>query len=152
MHLAKKIGLSFVFTTLFGLLAACGGETPDRKSQVQQDSSSMTGVVIRTNKGNIELDLDQDKAPLSVANFLSYVDSGHYAGTVFHRFFINVADNAFLDHRDTSAAGYGYAVFGRVTSGQEVIDAIAAVATGAAGQFSKDVPLEPIVIESISRM
>jgi len=67
------------------------------------------------------------------------------------QFFINVADNAFLDHRDTSNAGYGYAVFGEVVSGQEVVDKIAAVETGAAGRFRKDVPLEAVVIESVTR-
>lgn len=64
------------------------------------------------------------------------------------QFFINVADNAFLDHTAKDARGWGYAVFGRVVAGQDVVDAIAAVATGARGPFGRDVPQEPILIES----
>ena len=67
------------------------------------------------------------------------------------QFFINVVDNAFLDHRDTSTRGFGYAVFGSVVSGMDVVDKIAAVQTGAAGNFRSDVPVETIVIESVTR-
>ena len=67
------------------------------------------------------------------------------------QFFINVVDNGFLDHRDTSSAGFGYAVFGRVVAGQDIVDQIAASQTGAAGRFPRDVPLEPIVIQGVSR-
>ena len=135
-------------------------------------------VVIETNYGEITVELDDEKAPLSVANFLAYVDSGHYNGTIFHRvikdfmiqggnftadmapkqtgapikneagnglrnlrgtiamartgvvdsatsqFFINLKDNGFLDHKDTSIRGYGYAVFGKVIEGMEVVDKI----------------------------
>lgn len=165
----------------------------------------MTNVVIETNLGPIHVELASDVAPKSVENFLGYVDSGHYAGTVFHRvipgfmaqgggfdasyekkstnapieneastraknlrgtlamartsdphsataqFFINVADNAFLDHKDKSQSGWGYAVFGKVTAGMDVVDKMVSVRTGAAGQFAKDVPVEPIVISSIRR-
>ncbi len=209
MQFARKLSLSFGLATLLALLAACGGETPDRKPQsvqeVAQDDSPMTHVVLTTNMGEIELALDAEKAPISVANFLAYVDNGHFEGTIFHRvipgfmvqgggfdteyqkkatlnpivneatnglknvkysiamartsvvnsgssqFFINVADNAFLDHRDTSAAGFGYAVFGRVVTGTDVVDQMAAVQTGAAGRFAKDVPVEAIVIEGARR-
>ena len=158
-----------------------------------------------TNRGPIELALDEEKAPLSVANFLAYVDSGHFEDTIFHRvipgfmiqgggftldyaqkptqdpikneatnglknvkysiamartgvvdsataqFFINVVDNGFLDHRDTSTQGFGYAVFGKVVEGFEVVDAIAALQTGSGGRFRTDVPVEPVVIQSITR-
>ena len=157
-------------------------------------------VELTTSKGVIELELDAKNAPLTVANFLEYVKSGHYDGTIFHRvipgfviqggglqsgmvekatgtpieneadnglknltgaicmartnephsatsqFFINLKDNSFLDHTEKSATGWGYAVFGRVISGMDVVEAIAAVATGNAGYHS-DVPLEDIVLE-----
>ncbi len=157
-------------------------------------------VEMTTSKGVIELELDAKNAPITVANFLEYVKSGHYDGTIFHRvipgfviqggglqsgmtekatgtpieneadnglknltgaicmartnephsatsqFFINLKDNSFLDHTEKSATGWGYAVFGRVTSGMDVVEAIAAVPTGNAGYHS-DVPLEDIVLE-----
>jgi peptidyl-prolyl cis-trans isomerase B (cyclophilin B) len=162
-------------------------------------------VVVETSMGSFEIELDAGRAPRSVANFLAYVDSGHYAGTLFHRvistfmiqgggydasyerkptlgpvaneadnglrnvrgsvamartndphsataqFFVNVADNASLDHRAKDGAGWGYAVFGKVTSGMDVVDAIRNTRTGAGGPFPKDAPLEPVVIRSISR-
>ena len=152
------------------------------------------------NHGIITLELDQDKAPDSVANFLSYVKKGHYDNTIFHRvipglmvqgggfepgmkqkdtdapiqneaknglkndkytvamartgdphsataqFFINVADNGFLNHTAPSAQGWGYAVFGKVVKGQDVVDKIKAVATGNKGGHG-DVPKEDVVIE-----
>ncbi|MDM0001269.1 peptidylprolyl isomerase [Variovorax sp. J22P240] len=151
-------------------------------------------------QGVITLELDQEKAPKSVANFLEYVTKGHYDNTVFHRvipgfmvqgggfepgmsqkptgaeiqneannglkndnytvamartsaphsataqFFINVADNGFLNHTAPSAQGWGYAVFGKVVEGKEVVDKIKAVKTGRKG-FHDDVPLEDVVIE-----
>ncbi len=160
----------------------------------------MKTVQMDTSAGAITLELDDVKAPLSVANFLAYVNKGHYDGTVFHRvikgfmlqgggfdssmkqkatdaqirneannglknkrytlamartsdphsassqFFINAADNAFLDHSAETAQGWGYAVFGRVTSGTEVVDAIEKVRTGRKG-FHDDVPLEEVRIE-----
>jgi peptidyl-prolyl cis-trans isomerase B (cyclophilin B) len=160
----------------------------------------MPQVKLTTNLGAIVIDLDEEKAPATVANFLSYVASGHYDGTIFHRvipgfmnqgggftadmtqkptqapvqneaanglkntkytvamartsaphsatsqFFINTADNAFLDHTAPTPGGFGYAVFGAVTEGQAVVDSIAAVRTGRAGGHG-DVPVEPIVIE-----
>jgi peptidyl-prolyl cis-trans isomerase B (cyclophilin B) len=150
--------------------------------------------------GVITLELDQDKAPKSVENFLTYVNKGHYNGTIFHRvipgfmvqgggmepgmkqkdcdapiqneannglknanytvamartgdphsataqFFINVADNGFLNHTAPSAQGWGYAVFGKVVSGADVVDKIKAVKTGRTG-FHDDVPKEDVVIE-----
>ena len=150
--------------------------------------------------GVITLELDADKAPKSVANFMSYVAKGHYDGTVFHRvipgfmvqgggfaagmtqkptdgeieneatnglkndmytvamartnaphsassqFFINVGDNKFLNHTGQNASGWGYAVFGKVVSGLEVVDQIKAVKTGRKG-FHDDVPVEDVIIE-----
>ena len=151
-------------------------------------------------QGNIVLELDREKAPKSVENFLNYVKKGHYDGTIFHRvipgfmvqgggfepgmtqkptdaqidneannglknanytvamartnaphsataqFFINVADNGFLNHTAPTAQGWGYAVFGKVTSGTDVVDKIKAVKTGRKG-FHDDVPLEDVVID-----
>lgn len=68
------------------------------------------------------------------------------------QFFINLTGNAFLDHRSKDASGWGYAVFGKVTDGMEVVDEIAQVPTGAAGPFRKDAPKETIVIEEITRV
>lgn len=152
------------------------------------------------NLGVITLELDADKAPKSAANFLSYVNKGHYDNTIFHRvipgfmvqgggfepgmkqkgtdapidneannglknanytvamartsdphsataqFFINVADNGFLNHTSPTAQGWGYAVFGKVVSGQDVVDKIKGVTTGKSG-FHSDVPKQDVVIE-----
>lgn len=152
------------------------------------------------NYGVITLELDQDKAPKTVANFLSYVNKGHYNNTIFHRvipgfmvqgggmepgmkekrgdkaidneannglknlnytvamartgdphsataqFFINVADNGFLNHTAISASGWGYAVFGKVVSGTEVVDKIKAVKTTRKGHHD-DVPVDDVIIE-----
>ena len=157
-------------------------------------------VKLHTNHGVIALELDEKRAPLTVANFLQYVRDGHYANTVFHRvidgfmiqgggfepgmrqkptrapvkneadnkvknaaytiamartsephsasaqFFINIADNAFLDFTATTAQGWGYCVFGRVVEGAEVVDRIKGVKTGRNGMH-QDVPLEDVVIE-----
>jgi len=162
-------------------------------------------VVLDTSFGSITLALDAERAPKSVANFLQYVDAGHYAGTIFHRvidgfmaqgggytpaferkptlppvqneadnglknlrgtvamartsdphsataqFFINVKDNASLDHKSKSDSGWGYTVFGQVVAGMDVVDRIKAVKTGAAGPFTKDAPVETIVIHGARR-
>jgi len=150
--------------------------------------------------GTITLELDEQKAPKTVANFLEYVRKGHYDNTVFHRvipgfmvqgggfepgmqqkptgsaveneaanglkndnytvamartqaphsataqFFINVADNAFLNHTSPSPQGWGYAVFGKVVGGRDIVDRIKAVKTGRKGPHD-DVPLQDVVIE-----
>lgn len=162
-------------------------------------------VLMETSKGNITLELDADKAPGTVNNFLAYVDEGFYSGTIFHRvikdfmiqgggftadmdrkdtrgpipneadnglknlrgtiamartnkpdsataqFFINHKDNAFLDHRSKDARGWGYAVFGRVVNGMDVVDAIASEKTGVRNRM-QDVPLETVTIDSVSRV
>ncbi|KRB84471.1 peptidylprolyl isomerase [Noviherbaspirillum sp. Root189] len=156
-------------------------------------------VALKTNMGNIVLELYPEKAPKSVANFLDYVRKGHYSGTVFHRvingfmiqgggfdkdmkqkptndpveneaknglknepytvamartsdphsasaqFFINVKSNSFLDYPGQD--GWGYAVFGKVVKGTDVVDKIKAVETSNSGMF-QNVPVKPVIIES----
>jgi len=162
-------------------------------------------VKLTTSMGAITLDLDEQKAPETVANFLKYLDAGHYDGTIFHRvidgfmiqgggftkdmkqkstnppvknesrnglknanytvamartgvrdsatsqFFINVKDNDFLDYSGESPQGWGYAVFGRVVEGQDVVDKIRKVRTGNAGGH-QNVPLDAVVIEKAERV
>jgi cyclophilin family peptidyl-prolyl cis-trans isomerase len=154
-------------------------------------------VEIKTNKGSIVVELNQDKAPNTVANFVKYANDGFYTGTVFHRvisgfmiqgggldknlneketrppirneadnglannigtiamartndphsassqFFINVANNAFLNHTEKSDRGWGYTVFGKVVKGMDVVDKIARIPTDGG-----DVPTQTIIIES----
>lgn len=160
----------------------------------------MSKVQLQTTQGAIVIELDAEKAPKSVENFLSYVRKGHYDNTIFHRviknfmiqgggfepgmkqkdtdapieneagnglkndrytvamartnaphsataqFFINVVDNDFLNFSSSTPQGFGYAVFGKVVEGTDVIDAIKGVRTGSSG-FHQDVPLEDVVIE-----
>jgi peptidyl-prolyl cis-trans isomerase B (cyclophilin B) len=157
-------------------------------------------VKLHTNFGTITLELDEARAPESARNFLAYVESGHYANTLFHRvidgfmiqgggfepgmklkatrasikneaqnglrntrytvamartsdphsataqFFINVNDNGFLDHTAPSPQGWGYAVFGHVTEGRDVVDRIKAAKTGRRGMH-QDVPVDDVIIE-----
>ena len=160
-------------------------------------------ILMTTTVGPMTLELDADNAPKTVENFLSYVSSGFYDGTIFHRvinnfmvqgggftadmeqkaaqapieneannglknargtiamartqdphsataqFFINVQDNDFLNHTGENMQGWGYAVFGKVTEGEDVLDKIRCVQTGnQAGH--QDVPVEPIIIESVT--
>ena len=156
-------------------------------------------VLMKTTKGDIKIELDAVKAPKTVANFLKYVESGHYSNTIFHRvisnfmvqgggmtanmaqkkalwtveneannglknvrgsiamartsdphsagaqFFINVVDNGFLDFKAPTQQGWGYCVFGKVTEGMDVVDAIRAVPTAPG-----DVPKETITITEVS--
>ncbi len=174
------------------------------KVEPEKKAAGNPVVVIETSKGAIEVELWPDKAPITVENFLKYVDEGFYDGTIFHRvidgfmiqgggftadmtqkptrapiqneadnglrnepytlamartsdphsataqFFINVNDNGFLNHTEKSPRGWGYAVFGKVTAGQEVVDAIKKVATTTRGMM-QDVPIEPVVIQKVSR-
>jgi peptidyl-prolyl cis-trans isomerase B (cyclophilin B) len=160
----------------------------------------MATVRMTTNKGNITVELDEAKAPKTVANFLDYVKNGHYANTIFHRvikdfmiqgggfepnmhqkpaaqtveneaknglkndkytiamartsaphsasaqFFINTKNNAFLDYPGQD--GWGYAVFGKVTEGMEVVDQINMVKTGRSGMHS-DVPTDAVIVEKV---
>lgn len=160
----------------------------------------MTAVIITTNMGKFTAELDAEKAPKTVANFLSYMEAGHYNNTIFHRvidgfmiqgggfepgmkqkpadktveneaknglkndpytlamartsdphsasaqFFVNVKNNGFLDYPGQD--GFGYAVFGKVTEGKEVVDAIRAVKTSRSGMFA-DVPVADVIIEKV---
>mgnify|MGYP000901263665 CR=1 FL=1 len=157
-------------------------------------------VKLTTNHGDIVIELDADKAPETVKNFLAYVEAGHYDNTIFHRvingfmiqgggmepgmkqkdtkapikneasnglkneagtiamartqdphsataqFFINVADNDFLNFKAENVQGWGYCVFGRVSEGMDVVNKIKGVKTGTSG-FHQDVPKEDVVIQ-----
>ena len=163
----------------------------------------MKKVTMETTMGTISLELDDEKAPATVKNFVAYAKSGHYDGTIFHRvidgfmiqgggftkdmnqkptkdpirneamnglknkrgtiamartmvvdsatsqFFINLVDNGFLDFQTPTPQGFGYAVFGKVTDGMEVVDKIAKVRTGFAGPH-QNVPEEPILIKKVT--
>lgn len=187
---ARRGGLAACACALIILLGALGARAEGRHPMVK----------LTTNQGEIVLELYEDKAPKTVANFLAYVKDGFYDGTIFHRvidgfmiqgggfdkdmnqkdtkapipneadnglknlkytvamartqdphsasaqFFINVADNDFLNHTSKTPQGWGYAVFGKVVKGTEVVDKIKSVPTGKKGWF-EDVPQEPVVIE-----
>ena len=174
---------------------------PGGDSAAPAGSGGMKKVTMETSMGTIKLELNADKAPISVGNFLEYVAKGHFAGTIFHRvipgfmvqgggftkdmdekpagagieneggnglkndrgtiamartsdpnsataqFFISVADNAMLN-RETSSDGSGYAVFGKVTEGMDVVDKIVAVRTTSKNGMDY-VPVEPITIKSV---
>ncbi|HEC07915.1 MAG TPA: peptidyl-prolyl cis-trans isomerase [Thiolapillus brandeum] len=162
-------------------------------------------ITLKTNLGDIVIELDEEKAPISSENFKQYVRDGFYDGVIFHRvipnfmiqgggitadmqdkpsnrapiqneannglkndrgtiamartndphsatsqFFINLKDNGFLNHSSETMQGWGYAVFGKVVDGMDVVDAIAAVSTGNKGGH-QDVPLETIEILSVER-
>ena len=186
----RKIVLSLLLFAVFGLSPALAAET----------------VVMETSLGSITLELDNAKAPASVANFLAYADAGFYDGTIFHRvipnfmiqgggytadlkqkptrppvkneaanglknqrgtiamartrvvdsatsqFFINQKDNPALDHRAPTDDAFGYAVFGKVVKGLDVVDRIAAVQTRAVNQLFQDLPVENVIIKSVRRV
>ena len=169
----------------------------------QSKETAMTSVTINTTIGAIHLELDQDKAPITVANFVALANAGYYEGTIFHRiipgfmvqgggltedmqnkssgtdpiqneannglandrgsiamartmdphsatgqFFVNHKDNGFLNHTAETPQGWGYAVFGKVTDGMDVVDQLAESPTGMVGGY-QDAPLEPVTIESV---
>lgn len=163
-------------------------------------------VEMKTNIGNVVLELYPDKAPKTVENFLQYVDSGFYKNTIFHRvipnfmiqgggfdttfnqkptrspiqneaanglknevgtiamartpdphsataqFFINVANNGFLNYKAPNQNGYGYTVFGKVISGIDIVQKIASIPTGSGGPFPGDVPKTSIIIEDMIKL
>lgn len=188
------IGVSFMrhFLALLGVLLTMS------TTEVFADNPH---VLLKTNLGEITLELYADKAPKTVNNFLTYVKEGHYNGTIFHRvikdfmiqgggftadmqqkpthapieneadnglhntigtlamartndphsataqFFINTANNDFLDFREKTPRAWGYAVFGRVIDGMKVVNEIRSVTTGRVGMY-QDVPKTPVIIES----
>ena len=195
--------------TLCGILAvfvlnSCSKKGDEAEIQPVKEEIGMTQVTIKTSVGKINLELDGDKAPITVKNFVDIANSGYFEGTIFHRvingfmiqggglnadmsnkssgtapiqneannglsndrgtiamartmdphsatsqFFINHKDNGFLNHTGENQQGWGYAVFGKVSDGMDIVDAIAGVATGSAGGH-QDVPLEVITIESVT--
>jgi cyclophilin family peptidyl-prolyl cis-trans isomerase len=173
-------------------------------TQVNSAENKAPIVNMQTNLGTIVIQLDAEKAPKTVANFLRYVNDGFYNDTIFHRvidnfmiqgggftkayqqkktheqiqneannglknlqgtiamartsdphsataqFFINVVDSAFLDYTAETMQGWGYAVFGKVIEGMDVVDKIKNTKTGSGGPFQSDVPQTPIIIEKVS--
>ena len=182
-------------------VAPATGLTQDNSTSKQ--GADMVTVTMETNKGVITLELDREKAPDSVENFVTYAKSGHYDGTIFHRvipgfmiqgggfdtsmkqkdtnppikneaanglkndkgtvamartnvpdsatsqFFINVKDNDFLNHTSPTPQGWGYAVFGKVTDGMDVVESIENVSTANKGG-QQDVPVSEVIIEKVT--
>ncbi len=180
------------------LMAGCGKEAGERSKEVK---AGLTKVKLETSMGDIVLELNEDAAPVTVKNFLRYVEEGFYDGTIFHRIrpsnpamiqgggftvdmkrkvthepVINEASNGlrnecgtiamarmeipdsatsqfYINHKDNDYLNYvegrkpGYAVFGKVVKGMDVVDAIAAVKTTRKGRFA-NLPIEPVVIKS----
>lgn len=193
--------LAFIFTLATFLVPSA--QAANSSSQEGTTMSTNPQVLLHTNKGDITLELNAEKAPKTVENFLNYVNAGFYDGTIFHRvipnfmvqgggfepgmaqkntndpveneannglkndmytvamartsdphsataqFFINVANNDFLNHTNPTPNGWGYAVFGKVVEGQDVVDTLKGVKTGSKG-FHQDVPVEDLIIESAS--
>ena len=197
-----KFSTSFFIATLLILVSSCAENNNVAEVELQKEKV-MTEVIIKTSLGDINLELNNEKAPITVENFISIAESGYYEGTIFHRvingfmiqgggltadmsnkssgtspiqneannglsndrgtiamartmdphsatsqFFINHKDNGFLNHTGETSQGWGYAVFGVVTDGMDVVDQIAEVATGSSGAY-QDVPQEVITIESV---
>ena len=195
--------LGFCTFALAFVLNSCSNKSDEAEMPIIQETS-MTQVIIKTSVGDIHLELDGEKAPITVENFVAIAKSGYYDGTIFHRvingfmvqggglnadmsnkssgtapiqneanngltndrgtvamartmephsatgqFFVNHKDNGFLNHTGENSQGWGYAVFGKVTEGMDVVDAIADVETGSTGGH-QDVPVEVITIESVT--
>ncbi len=178
-------------------------KTAAKKTSTKKTAGSTVNILMKTNIGDIKLELYPDKAPVTVKNFVSYINDGFYDGLVFHRvienfmiqgggfdeglnqketkspiiiesdnglkndrgtiamartqvpdsatsqFFINLVNNDFLNFRSKDTAGYGYAVFGKVTEGMDVVDKIATVPTGTV-MYMQDVPKYLIQIETVA--
>jgi cyclophilin family peptidyl-prolyl cis-trans isomerase len=193
----KQILLMLSLFAAFALQSSQAADAPPAAP------SGPVNVQVVTSMGNFTIALLPERAPLTVAQFLKYVDSGHYAGTVFHRvipnfviqgggydasgklkgtptrvvnesgngltnlrgtvglarpgephggdvqFYVNLFDNGALDPNQTR---WGYAVFGKIVAGMDVVDKIGNVATGAKGPFKEDAPLQPVTIERIERI
>lgn len=190
-------------TILFALSLSCVSHAAGKPQQPEKTPVSSTApqVKLETSVGDVVIKLDAAKAPITVENFLAYVKSGQYDGTIFHRvipgfmaqgggftekweqkptkppikneadngllnkrgtiamartsdpqsataqFFINYADNAFLDYKSPTPQGWGYAVFGEVVQGQDIVDKMATIPTGSGGPMPSDVPKTAIVIK-----
>lgn len=202
MNINKNSTL-LIFASLLIFLVACADKT-NIKEVEELTEKTMTQVTIKTSVGDIQLELNDEKAPITVENFKAIAQSGYYEGTIFHRvingfmvqgggltedmqnkpsgtapiqneannglandrgsiamartmdphsatgqFFINHKDNDFLNHTAETAQGWGYAVFGKVTDGMDVVDQLAESATGVVGGY-QDAPLEPVTIESVA--
>ena len=198
----SKIFVTFSLALIF-MVTSCADRTDNIKIEKKMEKT-MTNATIKTNLGDIQLELNDEKAPITVENFKKIAASGYYEGTIFHRvingfmvqgggltadmsnkssgtspiqneanngltndrgtiamartmdphsatsqFFINHKDNSFLNHTGENPQGWGYAVFGIVTEGMDIVDQIADVATGSSGAY-QDVPEEVITIESVT--
>jgi peptidyl-prolyl cis-trans isomerase A (cyclophilin A) len=186
---------------IMAVAVAAGSIKAEEGLTTMATNQTTTTVIMETSEGNLEIELFADKAPISVSNFLAYVDSGFFSNTIFHRviprfmiqgggfdeslrqkatkaeikneannglknergtlamartsvvdsatsqFFINIANNDFLNH---GGRDFGYAVFGKVTVGMDVVDKIAAVPTGTKNGMG-DVPVKSVVIKSVKR-
>ena len=202
MNKYKKSTL-LTFASLLIFLVSCADKTGIKEVEKPMEKT-MTQVTIKTSIGDIQLELNDEKAPITVENFKTIAQSGYYEGTIFHRvingfmvqggglnadmsnkssgtspiqneannglandrgtiamartmdphsatsqFFINHKDNGFLNHTGENSQGWGYAVFGVVTEGMDIVDQIADVATGSSGGY-QDVPVDVITIESVT--
>jgi peptidyl-prolyl cis-trans isomerase A (cyclophilin A) len=200
----KQLFLAVGLLCVSVLTTVRGGETPAAATAPGAvGASAAPRVRVTTNLGSFVIELNSERAPLTVASFLKYVDQGQYTGTLIHRvvpsfviqgggydvsyklksaprkvanesgnglgnqrgtvglaragephggdcqFYVNLADNSALD---PNVNRWGYAVFGRIVEGMEVVDQIGNVATGARGPFKEDAPLKQILIERIERM
>ena len=198
----STIFITFSLALIF-MVTSCADKTDNIKIEKKMEKT-MTNATIKTNLGDIQLELNDEKAPITVENFKKIAESGYYEGTIFHRvingfmvqgggltadmsnkssgtspiqneanngltndrgtiamartmdphsatsqFFINHKDNSFLNHTGENPQGWGYAVFGIVTEGMDIVDQIADVATGSSGAY-QDVPEEVITIESVT--
>lgn len=198
-HLSLSLVLLAVSLVRTGLAADASAVTPPAATR----HAGMSQVQVVTSLGNFTIELNEERAPLTVENFLKYVDEGQYTGTIVHRviasfvlqgggfdanyklkpaarktvnesgngltnvrgtvglartsephggdcqFYVNLADNNALD---PSPARWGYAVFGKIVQGMDVVDRIGAVSTGARGEFKEDAPLALVRIERIERV
>jgi cyclophilin family peptidyl-prolyl cis-trans isomerase len=206
----KRILLTMALVSALLMRAGGAAETPPvaassaaQKSAEAEPADTSPHVRVVTSMGNFTIELNAERAPLTVANFLKYVDQGHYTGTIFHRvvnnfviqgggydadyklkpaaiktfnesgngltnqrgtiglartrephggdcqFYVNLADNGALDPNQSR---WGYAVFGKVLDGMDVVDRIGNQATGPKGPFKEDSPLKPVLIERIERV
>ena len=203
MKISKASKLITSYFVIALLINSCTNET-NEASVSQNKEGDMTAIIINTSYGDIKLELNKEKAPITTENFVAIAKSGYYEGTIFHRvingfmiqggglnadmtnkssgtapiqneannglpndrgtvamartmdphsatsqFFINHKDNNFLNHTGENPQGWGYAVFGKVTEGMDVVDKIADVTTGSSGSH-QDVPVEVITIESVT--